>query len=312
MSKRYDIFTAMDICADFLVDIGTAVPEFGQKEKLVRDYNIELGGSCCIFACQTAKLGLRTIGAGKAGDDGFGRMIISKLRDAQVDTGRIIVGRSTKTGVGIALCRDDGDRATLTYNGTIDALEESDIPLDIVRTSHHIHVGSYYLMKKLQPAYPDILRKAKEAGATISLDTNWDPDELWDIGKAGILPYVDILLLNENEIKATTKTDSIEKAIYELAGIVPFIVVKKGKEGAQAFAAGRNYSAPSYDAVVADTVGAGDCFDGGFIYGYLAGYDIAKCLKAGCICGSSSTKKPGGIAGQIYLEELEAVIDNDL
>ena len=45
----------------YLIMIGeNVVPQFGQAEKLVGDFELEMGGSCNIFACQAAKLGQRS------------------------------------------------------------------------------------------------------------------------------------------------------------------------------------------------------------------------------------------------------------
>ena len=49
---------------------------------------------------------------------------------------------------------------------------------------------------------------------------------------------------------------------------------------------------------VADTVGAGDSFDAGFLYGYLNGWPLVRCLQAGCVCGSGNVQAAGGTAGQ--------------
>ncbi len=60
----YDIVTAMDLCIDFLMQMGETEPEFGQKENWWRIITLNSGGSV-IFACQAAKLGLKTAGIGK-------------------------------------------------------------------------------------------------------------------------------------------------------------------------------------------------------------------------------------------------------
>ena len=39
--------------------------------------------------------------------------------------------------------------------------------------------------------------------------------------------------------------------------------------------------------VTVDAVGAGDSFDGGFLYGWLNGKPMEDCLRAGCWCGSA-------------------------
>ena len=62
MSDRiYDVITVSDTCVDLIVS-GDVVPRFGQAEQLVDDYVVEMGGSCAIFACQAARLGLRVGG----------------------------------------------------------------------------------------------------------------------------------------------------------------------------------------------------------------------------------------------------------
>ena len=112
--KKYDIITFGDLCVDLLMSGRDVTPEFGQVEKIVDDYALEMGGSCSIFACQAAKLGLRVGILGRVGPDDFGRLILRRMNESGVDTRHVMVDPSLKTGVGIALCRGS-DRAILTY-----------------------------------------------------------------------------------------------------------------------------------------------------------------------------------------------------
>lgn len=309
MAKEYDIITALDMCVDFLVHLGGVIPEFGQKEQIIRDYEVELGGSCGIFACQAAKLEMNTKGIGVAGADAFGALVLQKLVQAGVKTDSIRTDRFMKTGMGAALCKEDGDRAILTYLGTIDGVSPEDMTRDILESTRHVHVGSYYLMKKLQSHYPDILTIAKKAGATVSLDTNWDPDEVWDGGIWDVLPYVDIFMGNEYEACAITRKDAIKEAIEVLSGKVPIIAIKMGEKGAAVYTDGKEYMQPALKVKVVDTVGAGDSFDAGFVYGFLNRYDWQKCLQIGCLCGSYNTTRAGGISGQLKREQLHDLLD---
>jgi sugar/nucleoside kinase (ribokinase family) len=65
--KSYDILTFGDLCVDLIMTGPDVTPQFGQVEKLVADYTLEMGGSCSIFACQAAKLGLHTAILGRVG-----------------------------------------------------------------------------------------------------------------------------------------------------------------------------------------------------------------------------------------------------
>lgn len=309
MEKQIDVLTFGDLCVDLILSGKDVVPEFGQKEKLIEDYSLEMGGSCSIFACQTAKLGLKTSVLGRVGEDEFGQVILKVLKKVGVSTKYIKTDSSLKTGITTAL-NTGNDRGILTYNGTIDSIEIGDISDELLEKVRHFHIGSYFLMKKAQPLYPDILKKLKKYGATISLDTNWDPEEKWDSGINNILKYVDIFFPNENEAVAITKEENAEKAIDKLKEIIPIVAVKKGEYGAIVYSNGKIYTADALSMNVADTVGAGDSFDGGFIYGFLNGKSIEECARIGCICGSLNTRLSGGTNGQPNVNELEKWIYN--
>jgi sugar/nucleoside kinase (ribokinase family) len=60
---------------------------------------------------------------------------------------------------------------------------------------------------------------------------------------------------------------------------------------------------PSIPVAVADTVGAGDSFDAGFLYGYLNGWGLEKSLHLANVCGALSTRAAGGTSAQATLPE---------
>ena len=81
-----------------------------------------------------------------------------------------------------------------------------------------------------------------------------------------------------------------------------------GAQGAIGRAGGEIARAPSLPIDVVDTTGAGDSFDAGFVYGYLAGWDLARVLRLACVCGSLSTRAAGGTAAQATLVEALAAL----
>ena len=304
MEKKIDILAFGDICVDLIISGGDVVPEFGQKEKLVDDYSLEMGGSCTIFACQAAKLGLKTVVAGKVGNDRFGEVVCRTLEEAGVSLDYIAKENALKTGISVAL-NTGNDRAILTYSGTIDSMEPKDIDYELLKSVRHLHIGSYFLMKKLQPCYMDIIKTIKDNGGTISLDTNWDPEENWDSGVMEVIKHVDIIFPNENEAMAIMKEDNAQKALEKLKQLVPIVAVKMGKDGAVTHYNGTTISTPAVDVKKVDAVGAGDSFDGGFLYGYLTGKSIEECARIGCICGSLNTRASGGTKAQPRLDEMQ-------
>jgi sugar/nucleoside kinase (ribokinase family) len=160
--RQYDVVTISDSCVDLLL-YGNVVPRFSQVEQLVDDYLLEMGRSCAIFACQAAKLGLKTGILGRVGEDDFGRLVLRRLQECGVDTRHMIVDPSLKTGVGVALCKES-DRAILTYMGSICAVKPEDVTDDFLASSRHLHHGSFFLQTRLMDAMPDIFRRARRLG----------------------------------------------------------------------------------------------------------------------------------------------------
>jgi ribokinase len=302
--KKYDIVTFGDLCVDFLMSGEDVVPEFGQVEKIVEDYFLEMGGSCSIFACQAAKLGLKVAILGKVGKDQFGELILSRMQESGVDTQYVEIDAELKTGCGIALCKPDGDRAILTYMGTINVLTEGNVKDDWLSFARHLHHGSYYLHTGLRPGIPSIFRRAKALGLTISLDTNWDPEERWGNGLEEVIRFVDVFLPNEPEALRIANCDILGAALLHLhqlgAGI---IAVKQGAKGALVSDGSAIVSCTVMPVSGGDSVGAGDSFDAGFLAGWLQGLPLEQSLKIGCACGRSVASQIGGVKGQLTWQE---------
>jgi sugar/nucleoside kinase (ribokinase family) len=158
------------------------------------------------------------------------------------------------------------------------------------------------LQTNLQPGLPGLFRRAKELGLTTSLDTNYDPSEKWS-GFDELLSVTDVFLPNEKEAVSLSGEANVDLAVDWLGSRVETLAVKLGAAGSLGIRSSQTAQAASIPVNVVDTVGAGDSFDAGFLYGYLHGWDLEKSLRLGCVCGAISTQKAGGTTGQPTLEE---------
>lgn len=302
----YDVLAVGELNADLILR-GDVAPEFGQVEKLIDDAALVLGSSTAIFACGAARLGLRVAFAGKVGDDAIGRFVLDQLAERGVDARAVVVDPALKTGLSVILNRG-ADRAILTYSGSIRALAFDDIDLALLDRTRHVHMGSYFLLDRLKPDAARLFALARARGLTTSIDTNYDPAERWDGGLDAALDHIDVFLPNEVELRAIARAPTVDAALARLRPRIPLIALKRGSDGATAAAGDRLVTARGLDVAVVDTVGAGDSFDAGFIYGHLAGWDIEHALRLACACGSLSTRAAGGTAAQPTLEEALAFL----
>jgi ribokinase len=276
-----DLLVVGDANPDLIVRGGDVVPTFGQREQIVDEAALVLGGSGSIMACGAARLGLSVAMAACVGDDALGRFTCEALSDAGVGTTAVRV-LPMATGVTVALARNE-DRAILTARGALAALDPEQVSLTDAR---HVHIASPFLQPRLLAGLPDLIARAHRAGCTVSLDPGWDPEERWELATG-----VDVLLPNAQEAEALGGGPA-------LAASGTIVAVKLGAEGAVAYA-GREVmtaGAPRVDAV--DTTGAGDSFDAGFLAAWIAGEGLERALALGCACGALSTRALGGTAAQ--------------
>lgn len=303
--RPYDILVVGELNVDIIVR-GDVQPEFGQVEKLVDDLSIYAGSSGGIFAASAARMGMRVLYVSRIGDDLFGHFSLDRLKEAGVNTSYIHVDPSIKTGASVALSTGT-DRAMLTYLGSIATVSAEDLDPACYELARHLHVVSPFLLTGLRPAMPQMMGDAKRAGMTVSLDTNWDPQERWEL--EGFFHHLDIFLPNEQEVQAIAGEASLKGAISEMAPRVPFLVVKRGVEGALAVHEGRSVDVPAFPVKALDTTGAGDSFDGGFIAAWLKGQPLKRCLAFGAACGAMTTTVLGGFNGQPSWEEALTLIE---
>src|SRR5919109_3233605 len=247
-------------------------------------------------------LGLATAICGVVGDDVFGRFMVEALQAAGVNADAVTVSTDRPTGLSIILS-EGTDRAILTFSGSIDALDADAVDLDLVRSVRDVHVSSYFLQRGLHEGLPSLFEEAHRAGATTSVDPNWDARGGWDGGLLALLSEIDVFLPNETEVRAIAHLEDTDAAARSLADPAGVVAVKCGPGGALAVRGEETVRTEVPPSDVEDTIGAGDSFDAGFIAGRLAGGPLADTLRLAVACGSHSTRGVGGTATQPPMAE---------
>lgn len=303
----FDLLVIGEINPDLILRGPDVAPAFGQAEKLVESAALTSGSSSAIMACGAARLGLRVAFCGLVGDDLFGRFMLDALTERGVDTTACLVSPSLPTGLSVILAQTGGDRAILTFPGAIPALTAAQIDPTWLDSARHVHVGSYFLLDALRPGLPALFREARRRGLTTSLDTNYDPRGRWRLGD--MLNHCDVFLPNAAEALAISGATDLDGALDWLAARVPTLAVKLGADGGLVRQGAQVMRARPLPVTVVDTVGAGDSFDAGFLYGYLNGWPPDRSLRLALACGSLSATAAGGTAAQPTLEEAVSYME---
>jgi ribokinase len=295
-----DVLAVGDVNPDLLVT-GDVTPRFGQAEQDV-SARVTLGGSAAIFAAGAARLGLGTAIAATVGDDDLGRATRAMLAGRDVDTSLVRVDPGRPTGLSINLQRDD-DRAILTDRGAIPALDVAAAVAAVERGVRHVHLASVFLVPALAEDGGALLAAARRVGATVSVDTNFDP--AGSFAAPDWLRDADVVMPNETEALALAhgSEESGLAAARDLAARGALVVVKRGSAGALAVRGDQVLEVPAPEASGPDSVGAGDSFDAGLVWALLDGRPLREALGVACACGALSLRAAGGVDGQATLEE---------
>lgn len=291
--RRFDVTIAGEINLDLILyGLPERMPV--ERELLASGFKVTLGSSSAIVAHNLASLGLKVGFVTRIGSDELGKLALERLAESGVDLSEVQSGVGS-SGTGVTVLLPHGkERHILTYLGTMAEMAVEDLPMEYLTSSRHFHLSSLYLQRALQPGLAGLLRKLKQAGLTISLDTNDDPDDNWGGVLDEILDLVDILLPSESELIRMAGASTLEQALEIVGRRVPMIVVKCGSSGALVQDGVIRQRVPCLSVVPIDTIGAGDSFNAGFLSAYLRGASPIDAARMGNITGALSTLAPGG------------------
>jgi sugar/nucleoside kinase (ribokinase family) len=292
-NTRFDITIAGEINLDLILyGLPRELPV--DRELLATGFQATLGSSSAILAHNMATLGASVGFISSVGRDPLGELALDRLRESGADLS-CVIHSATGTGTGVTVLLPHGSvRRILTYPGTMAELTCADLELDYLASARHFHLSSLFLQTGLLPGLPALLAELKSRGLTLSLDTNDDPEDRWDGILDEVLPLVDILLPNEQELLRIAGAVSLKEALEKVGATVPLIVVKRGSRGALVHERGVSTEVAPLAVTAVDTIGAGDSFNAGFLRAYLQGKSYAFCAAAGNVTGALSTQRPGG------------------
>jgi sugar/nucleoside kinase (ribokinase family) len=148
----------------------------------------------------------------------------------------------------------------------------------------------------------------RAAGATTSLDTNWDPAGEWGDGQLrAVLAQTDVLLPNEREAVRIAGGPALAAAAQALTAAGPRLAVKLGERGVLCADGPVWHRVELPPVTPVDATGAGDCFNAGLIAGLLRGLALPGAATLGCAVGALSTQAAGGTASCPDLASAQAL-----
>lgn len=229
------------------------------------------GGSAATTARWAARLGADSTLVCAVGRDAPGGALVGAMRAAGV-TVRAVRVRGERTGRIGVLVAPGGERSFVADRAAADRLTAEDLRPAWFRRADVLHLPVYSLLGPLGDAGRRAVSLVRSAGGLVSLDLASVGPLLAGGRRAaqavvrGAAPDLLFATLGEAEALGGGR-------IRDLSAFAPVVVVKRGARGATVLAASAGESVPFDVATpaleVADTTGAGDAFDAGFLVTWI-------------------------------------------
>ncbi len=275
---------------DVIVHNAQTFPPPG-TEQIVPEIEVRLGGSAAIAAQRAAQLGLATRLVAKVGDDPSGQMVRALAQIDGLDL-ELITQEFTDSGLTVVAEEQGSERSFLSSLGAMGTFSPADLGPEALAARYVLFSG-YFLLPGLQgEAAGELLARARRGGATTVVDTG-HPDGGWTEATRTelfehVLPYTDILLPNESELRGLTGIDDVEDAARDLAARTDaMIVAKLGADGALLCAGEAVHRAAAPAVTPLDTTGAGDSFNAVLLGALSRGADGAEALQIAVLAAST-------------------------
>ena len=329
MNKK-GIAVAGNMIVDLLYPIN-GIPKPGELTTITADAARTSGGFLCNDIVDLAKLdpALPLVALGCIGDDPEGKFIMKKLGEHKnIDTQ--YVKTAGTTSFTLVMADEITKQRTFYHNrGGNATFCEEDIPWDKLDVDM-LMAGYILLMDALDEddeqygtKMAKLLARAQAKGIKTSIDVVSEAGDRFRKKVCPALKYTDYCVINEVEASASTgielRTDDGKlikenmpaalKALKEL-GVSTWAVIHCPEIGMGLDENDDLVEVPSLklpQGWIAGTVGAGDAFCSGVLYGAWKGMDLKSAIELGTASAVCSLSQPGATEGMRSAEECMKV-----
>jgi len=271
------------------------------------------GGAPANFLAALTKYGKSTAFLGKVGDDAFGHLLLSTVKNAGIETRGIIVDPTVFTTLAFVTFDASGDRSFSFARkpGADTRLTWEEVDKTLIDEAKVFHFGTLSLTDEpVRTTTRKCVAYAREAGKLITCDPNlrkplWRSEEeakeqiLWSISQA------DVVKISDDEVEflwSCTPEEGADKLLEEFG--VSLAMVTLGPKGCLLKTKNAICQVSSPKVSPVDTTGAGDIFGGSAVCRLLeldkpiealTAEDLGYIGSFASTAASLSTETAGGI-----------------
>jgi 5-dehydro-2-deoxygluconokinase len=323
--REYDLISMGRACLDLYAnEIGVPFPE-------IQSFSAYVGGCPANIVVGAQRLGLKTAMLSAIGEDLVGDFVQRFLANEGIETKFMCRKPGRRTAAAVVGIQPPDKFPLVYYRGNaadIKVTIDDVLKTPIADSKVLLLSGTGLSREPSRSATIFAAEQARAADTKVFLDFDLRTDQWHDLRVYGVvirslLPLIDVAIGTEDEIKAAMLKEEnqvlvvgsqvssanvagdLDLAIQAMLARGPeALAVKRGQEGSSVFTKdGRTVDAPGFPVEVYNTLGAGDAFASGFIYGYVHGWDWYQAARFGNATGAIVVTRHGCANFMAYEDE---------
>lgn len=274
-----------------------------------------VGGFAGNVSTGLSRLQVGTAIVSKVGNDGHGEFIRDFLSREGVDVGWLGIDHTLNTPV--VFCEIwPPDRFPLLFYRTPTCpdweLTTDDFDVDAVVDAPILLVSGTGLAREKSRSAHMVALNGHRHTAIFDLDYRtmfWSGREEYAAAVEDALPLADVVLGNEDEVRAATGLEDARQGIAALRAAGPSVLIlKRGGEGAVLFDGDRVVEVPPVRMEVVNGLGAGDAFLASVTHGILRGIDLATAVRRANWAGAFVASQVACSEAMPYLKDVNEAV----
>ena len=235
------------------------------------------GGSVFNALISLGRTGIPTAFISETGNDRVGQRIINFLKENGVDASGVNVYADSKSPLSLAFLNEQNDAEYIFYKDH--PRDRLDFAYPNVEPDDVVLYGSYYAVNPvIRPQVAGFLDYARQRGAILYYDVNYRASHRNEVMKLtpNILENLEMADVvrgsNEDFEVLYRKTDADSVYRSEISFYTKKFIYTRGSQPVELRADGglaKQYPVKTTDSPVMSTIGAGDNFNAGFVYGLI-------------------------------------------
>ena len=276
--------------------------------------SISMGGNGGNSAYVLAGLGAPTALCGAVGQDLLGNALVDWLQARNINLTGLARSPTHATSSSTIIMTDAANQVVFHHLGSTAHAQFEAMPEQLFATAGVLLATSFSIMPQLRAGgFARALARVHAAGGITALDVGpaiGEPVTLVEL--TPLLPTVDYLIANTHELVSLTGASDWPRAVTQiLAAGARQVVIKQGEQGASLWTAEAQISVPGFPVGANVSVGAGDSFNVGLLYGAQQGWPPEQALRFGNAVAALVVSSPRGILDAPTLVQVEAFLKHN-